>query len=201
MTSEKNSYHHGDLRAALLAAGESVLAESGVEGFSLRRVAREVGVSHSAPAHHFGDTQGLLVALATEGFRKFRSAMQARQSACGTQDATDMLLASGLGYLDFTQESPALFQLMFSSDRVNMSDPTLEAAAAAAFDHLAQDIERLRGVSPYENGAAMADVIASWSIVHGFASLLMSGRMFPLQDMDQRAREAFFRQVLARVTR
>jgi hypothetical protein len=84
---------------------------------------------------------------------------------------------------------------------VNMSDPTLEAAAAAAFDHLAQDIERLRGVSPYENGAAMADVIASWSIVHGFASLLMSGRMFPLQDMDQRAREAFFRQVLARVTR
>lgn len=201
MTSEKNSYHHGDLRAALLAAGESVLAESGVEGFSLRRVAREVGVSHSAPAHHFGDTQGLLVALATEGFRKFRSAMQARQSACATQDATDMLLASGLGYLDFTQEAPALFQLMFSSDRVDMSDPTLEAAAAAAFDHLAQDIERLRGVSPYENGAAMADVIASWSIVHGFASLLMSGRMFPLQDMDQRAREAFFRQVLARVTR
>jgi AcrR family transcriptional regulator len=201
MTSEKNSYHHGDLRAALLAAGESVLAESGVEGFSLRRVAREVGVSHSAPAHHFGDTQGLLVALATEGFRKFRSAMQARQSACATQDATDMLLASGLGYLDFTQEAPALFQLMFSSDRVDMSDPALEAAATAAFDHLAQDIERLRGVSPYENGAAMADVIASWSIVHGFASLLMSGRMFPLQDMDQRAREAFFRQVLARVTR
>ena len=201
MTAEKNSYHHGDLRAALLAAGESVLAESGVEGFSLRRVAREVGVSHSAPAHHFGDTQGLLVALATEGFRKFRSAMQARQSACATQDATDMLLASGLGYLDFTQEAPALFQLMFSSDRVDMSDPALEAAATAAFDHLAQDIERLRGVSPYENGAAMADVIASWSIVHGFASLLMSGRMFPLQDMDQRAREAFFRQVLARVTR
>jgi AcrR family transcriptional regulator len=200
MTMEKHSYHHGDLRAALLAAGESVLAETGVEGFSLRRVAREVGVSHSAPAHHFGDTQGLLVALATEGFRQFLGTMQARQSVCDTQDASDLLVASGLGYLDFSIASPALFKLMFGSDKVDVCDPALEAAAAAAFDHLAQDITRLRGVSPYEDGAAMADVMASWSLVHGFASLLLSGRMHNVQEMDQPAREAFFRQVFARVT-
>jgi AcrR family transcriptional regulator len=200
MALEKNSYHHGDLHAALLTAGESVLAETGVEGFSLRRVAREVGVSHSAPAHHFGDTQGLLVALATEGFRKFLSAMQARQSACDTQKAGDMLVASGLGYLDFAIASPALFKLMFGSDKVDVCDPALEAAAAAAFDHLAQDITRLRGVSPYEDETAMADVMASWSLVHGFASLLLSGRMQNVQEMDQPVREAFFRQVFARVT-
>lgn len=200
MTIEKHSYHHGDLRAALLAAGESVLAATGVEGFSLRRVAREVGVSHSAPAHHFGDTQGLLAALAAEGFRKFLLAMQARQATTAPDDPEALLVASGLGYLDFTIASPALFKLMFGSDRVDLCNTDLETAAAAAFDHLASDIARLRGVSPYEDAAAMADVMASWSMVHGFASLLLSGRMHPVQEMDQPAREAFFRQVFARVT-
>lgn len=200
MTTEKHSYHHGDLRAALLRAGEAVLAETGIEGFSLRRVAREVGVSHSAPAHHFGDTQGLLAALAAEGFRQFLDAMQARQAACDSQDAGELLIASGLGYLDFTLAAPALFKLMFGSDRVDVCDPDLDASAGAAFDHLAQDIARLRGTSPYEDAAAMTDVMAAWSMVHGFASLLLSGRMHPVQEMDQPAREAFFRQVFARVT-
>jgi AcrR family transcriptional regulator len=200
MTLEKHPYHHGDLRAALLKAGEAVLAETGIEGFSLRRVAREVGVSHSAPAHHFGDTQGLLAALAAEGFRQFLEAMQARQASCSSDDPQDLLIASGLGYLDFTLAAPALFKLMFGSDRVDVCYPDLEVTAEAAFDHLAQDIARLRGVSPYEDADAMADVMASWSMVHGFASLLLSGRMHPVQDMDQPAREAFFRQVFARVT-
>ena len=79
MTARHDGYHHGDLRAALLAAGEEVLEESGVAGFSLRHVARRVGVSHSAPAHHFGDAQGLLAALATDGFRRFLAAMRVRQ--------------------------------------------------------------------------------------------------------------------------
>ncbi len=200
MTEEKTAYHHGDLRAALLAAAESVLAETGVEGFSLRRVAREVGVSHSAPAHHFGDTQGLLAAMATEGFRRFLAAMQARQAACASDDPEALLTASGLGYLDFTLAAPALFKLMFGSDRVDTCDPDLEKASAAAFDHLARDIARLRGVSPYDDQDAMADVMASWSMVHGFASLLLSGRMHRVQAMTQVEREAFFRKVFARVT-
>jgi len=200
MTLEKHSYHHGDLRAALLKAGESVLSETGIEGFSLRRVAREVGVSHSAPAHHFRDTQGLLAALAAEGFRQFLTAMQAWQAACASHDPAELLIASGLGYVDFSLATPALFKLMFGSDRLDSCAPELDAAAEAAFDHLAQDIARLRGVSPYEDGAAMADVMASWSMVHGFASLLLSGRMQPVPDMDPATREAFFRQVFARVT-
>ena len=61
---DDRKYHHGDLRAALLAAAEAELAERGVEAFSLRQVAKRAGVSHAAPAHHFGDAQGLLTALA-----------------------------------------------------------------------------------------------------------------------------------------
>jgi AcrR family transcriptional regulator len=200
MTGEKHPYHHGDLRAALLTAGEAVLSETGIEGFSLRRVARDVGVSHSAPAHHFGDTQGLLAALATEGFQRFLGAMQARQAACASDNPAELLIASGLGYVDFALAAPALFKLMFGSDRVDFCAPALGTASEAAFDHLARDIARLRGVSPYEDAAAMADVMASWSMVHGFASLLLSGRMHPVQEMDAPTREAFFRQVFARVT-
>eukprot|EP01036_Dinobryon_divergens_P003443 gene3443-4542_t len=59
-SAEGRSYHHGDLRAALLAAAEDELAARGVEGFSLRQVAKRAGVSHAAPAHHFGDAAGLL---------------------------------------------------------------------------------------------------------------------------------------------
>ena len=199
MTTEKQTYHHGDLRAALLQAGESVLAETGIEGFSLRRVAREVGVSHSAPAHHFGDAQGLLAALATEGFTRFLAAMQARQNTAPAHDARALLTASGLGYMDFALGSPALFKLMFGSERLDFCDPALDRASTAAFDHLAQDTARLRGVSPYEDDAAMADVMAAWSMVHGFASLILAGRLEPFQTMERPAREAFFAELFARV--
>ena len=199
MTTEKHAYHHGDLRSALLKAGESVLAETGIEGFSLRRVAREVGVSHSAPAHHFGDAQGLLAALAAEGFTRFLTAMQARQGAVQGADPRTLLTASGLGYLDFALGAPALFKLMFGSERVDFCDPALDAAAAAAFEHLASDIARLRGVSPHQDADAMADVMAAWSMVHGFASLLMAGRLKPVQELEPPAREAYFSSLFARI--
>ena len=64
---DEKPYHHGDLRSALLVAAEADLAENGIEAFSLRQVARRAGVSHAAPAQHFGDANGLLTALATEG--------------------------------------------------------------------------------------------------------------------------------------
>ena len=67
MEKPKDSYHHGDLRAALVAAAEATLAETGVEGFSLRQVAKRVGVSHSAPAHHFGDSAGAAVRAGGRG--------------------------------------------------------------------------------------------------------------------------------------
>jgi AcrR family transcriptional regulator len=78
-------YHHGDLRAALLRAAEDELTERGAEGFSLRGVARRVGVSHAAPAHHFADTGALLAALAAEGFRRFLATQRAHQARAAPQ--------------------------------------------------------------------------------------------------------------------
>ena len=110
----KPPYHHGDLRAALLAAAEVELAEAGIEAFSLRQVARRAGVSHAAPTHHFGDGQGLLTALAAEGYRRLL-ATQAAHEARAAPDARAQLVAAGVGYVDFAMTSPALFRLLFGS--------------------------------------------------------------------------------------
>lgn len=198
MPKDKAPYHHGDLRAALLEAGEVILSETGVEGFSLRRVAREVGVSHAAPAHHFGDTAGLLDALAAEGFRRFLKAMQDRQLLVDPMDKEELLMASGLGYLDFATSSPALFRLMFMAEKSDEASDERRAAAQESFDHLLADVARLLGRSPLEDPDGMADVMANWAMVHGFAELLVSGRMGPVQQMPRDQREAFFRRVFER---
>ena len=196
MTGKRTAYHHGDLRAALLRAGEDLLGEAGIAGFSLREVARRVGVSHAAPAHHFTDAHGLLAALAAEGFRRFLAAMRHRQADAGA-DPRALLVASSLGYLDFARASPALFRLMFGDDRIDAPTEELTRAADDAFLHLAGDIERLLGVSPFAHPAAMARAMAAWSLVHGFANLMNSGHMRPVQAMDHAQQDLFFQQAFA----
>ncbi len=174
-------YHHGDLRAALLAAAEQELADAGVEGFSLRAVARRAGVSHAAPKHHFGDAAGLLSALAAEGFRRFLATQQARE-ATAPPDARSQLLAAGLGYVDFAQARPALFRLMFGSAKPDFATPDLQQAGRAAYDHLCVQVQAL--------GGGANDVAAVWAMAHGLADLAMSGRLLPLHAMSQEEREA-----------
>jgi AcrR family transcriptional regulator len=177
-------YHHGDLRAALLRAAEDELTARGTEGFSLRGVARRVGVSHAAPAHHFADTGALLAALAAEGFRRFL----ATQRACEARAAADpraQLLATGAGYIAFAAAHPALFRLMFASDRPTGDDPDLTQAACAAFDHLAARVAALGapGTAP-----TRADLVAAWAMAHGLADLINAGRLdglLPAKGRDE----------------
>ncbi|MEL7344460.1 MAG: TetR/AcrR family transcriptional regulator [Pseudomonadota bacterium] len=191
---KKETYHHGDLRAALINAAEKVLEEKGLEGFSLRAVAREVGVSHAAPAHHFKDASGLLMALATDGFRRFTSVMEARQTRAAT-DPKSQMMASGHGYLDFALSHPALFRLMFGSERLKNHTEDLGEASEAAFDHLHRTVAALKGVETPD----IADVLGIWSIVHGFAELYISGRLYPVQQMSKRERDDFLERIFAPV--
>ncbi len=165
-------YHHGDLRAALLRAAEEELAERGIEGFSLRGVARRVGVSHAAPAHHFADTDALLTALAAEGFQRFLATQRGRQAGAPA-DPRAQLIAAGQGYVAFAAAHPALFRLMFASRRADFDDPALAAAAGAAYDHLVAGVAAATG-GP---GAPPADVMAVWAMAHGIADLANSGRL------------------------
>lgn len=190
---DKPRYHHGALREALIAAAEAELEASGVEAFSLRKVAKRAGVSHAAPAHHFGDANGLLTALAAHGFGIFVRHMQAREA-----QAPNRFPAAGLGYIDFALAHPSLFRLIFSSARPDYEAPELAEAGFGAFKHLCGLVEAHGGVSPFDDAAAMEDAAAVWAIAHGLADLLASGRMQVLQEMDAATREATLTRILTR---
>lgn len=195
---KQRSYHHGDLRAALLEAAEAVLEENGIEGFSLRAVAKRAGVSHAAPAHHFKDTGALLTALAAIGYKRFVEGQEVRE-ASSPQNPSDQMIANGLGYVDFAIKHPALFRLIFSSNRTNYEDEELTNAANAAFEKLVSGIGQLRGSDPRTDEDGMVDVLAAWCIVHGIADLLNAGRLGPLNDMPEPQREDVIKRIISRL--
>lgn len=195
LQTKKPAYHHGDLRKALLEAGEAELSESGLAGFSLRRVAARAGVSHSAPAHHFGDLAGLIDALAARGFALLLSLMEHRQKSAAS-DPHERLICSGLGYLDFAVAHPALFRLVFGTPMQDGASDDLCAAAGQSYAHLAAAVAALPNASP-DDASLRAEVLGYWSQAHGFAELLLSGHIdkIDLTEANRPAREALFRQM------
>ena len=182
-SSVRTNYHHGTLRQALIEATESLLAERGLEGFSLREVARRSGVSPAAPAHHFGDAQGLLTAVATLAFDGLTEALQAG-NARGGPDAVARLREQGVGYVEFALRFPGRFRLMFGP--CNQEDEGLARSARAAFEVLENGVRDLFGVAHGQPLAPpqTAALMSIWSAVHGFAHLLIGGQL------DQPARGA-----------
>ena len=108
----KTNYHHGDLANSLVAATVSLLESRGLARLSLREVAREAGVSHAAPAHHFGDKAGLLTAVAVDGYRLLAQALLASQTAEG-RSPDQRLLDAGYAYIQFALSHTAHFEVMF----------------------------------------------------------------------------------------
>lgn len=183
-------YHHGDLHDALLGAAERVLERDGLAGLTLRAVAREAGVSHAAPTHHFGDLTGLLSELAAIGFRRFNAAM----IAAGETEIHPLMkaLARAKAYVAYAQARPGMYGLMFRTERLDMSRPSLNEAATASFAGLASAIgagrnEKLSGGALETLSLDQAAAIArAWSLVHGFTMLLLDGR---LEDILRRLPE------------
>ena len=190
----RRGYHHGHLRAVLLEAGEAELSEHGIEGFSLRGVAKRAGVSHAAPAHHFRDANGLLTALAAEGFRRFVDKQKARQQAAD-KEPLSQLVASGMGYIDFAMAHPALFRLMFSSDRPDHEAEELHLAASAAYRKLVEDVARL---DAHRAEPLPSEVMRTWAIAHGLADLMNSRRLKPLLGLRKTERDAALSEMLRR---
>lgn len=194
----KTPYHHGDLRETLLAAAEAELAEKGVEGFSLRGCAKRAGVSHAAPAHHFKDAGALLTALAAVGFERLTASAKGRQ-ARAPADASAQLIASGLGYIEFAEANPALFKLMFGSDRPRDGDETLVLKGSEAFMILVDAIAAIRGGDPLSSPAGLMDITAAWSLVHGFAHLSIAGKLPFLAPLLAGERDAALADIISRV--
>ena len=167
MSNEGRPYHHGDLPRALLATAIDVIEEVGPGALSLREVARRAGVSHAAPAHHFGDKAGLLTAVATEGYRLVRQALI--DAAEKTGDFREV----GVAYVTFARTHRAHFDVMYRPELYHADDPVLTEAREAASATLYGPATELTGEAA---SGALAGV-AAWSLMHGFATLWLNGNL------------------------
>ena len=171
---KRTSYHHGDLKAALVEAGIAMLEEVGPEKLSLRGLAARVGVSHTAPKNHFDGLRGLLTAIAAEGFRRHAAAMtEAMVEGAGPQER---LRAAAEGYVDFACANPALFRLMFNPGLPDHADPALQQAGEASYAVLARIAQGLDW-QPLDGSPATPrkSELMLWSLVHGYATLEVTG--------------------------
>ncbi len=157
------TYHHGDLRAAILTEAARLVADRGADGLSLRELARGAGVSHAAPAHHFTDRRGLFTALAAQGFRLLAEALT---------DARGDFTAAALAYVRFAIEHPGHYQVMFNKSLLDAADAELAAAEAAAAAELSRGVATLR--DPHAQADPAGAQLAAWSLVHGFSMLWLN---------------------------
>lgn len=160
-------YHHGDLPAALRAAAVELIAEVGPNGFSLREVARRAGVSHAAPAHHFGDTKGLLTSVATEGYAELSRAMA--EATANVESARERLTTCGKTYVATALANPGHYGVMIG-DHADKSDEGFLVASMGAYQQLLDTVNALR--DEY-NDDLDVDKTATlcWSAVHGIVEL------------------------------
>jgi AcrR family transcriptional regulator len=180
----RSSYHHGELKAALLQAAIKRLETQGASSLSLRSLARDAGVSPMAPYHHYGNHDGLIAAIAAEGFIRLQQRkMAALASASSNQTADERLCKGGCAYVSFVLDNPNLYRLMGSVPVASRSKyPELEAAAKAPAASLNELVETRFGEAlSIEAKAEYAHTI--WALVHGIGLLAIDGRLTRAQAL------------------
>jgi AcrR family transcriptional regulator len=164
-----------DLPEALLEAVDEALRSSGPSALSLRDVARRAGVSHAAPAHHFGSKTGLLTAFAVRGYHRLGDSVLEEIDAAAPADGPATLAAVGRGYVRFAVREPACFDVMFRIDSLDADAPELVEATDQTYRMLVDTIERCRLEGYLQGHDPVLVAVAAWSIVHGLATLWISG--------------------------
>ncbi len=209
--SKKGSYHHGDLRRALLDAGLALIEEQGAQAFTLREAARRAGVSQAAPYRHFADKDALLGAIAEEGFRGLTASMRAEVAREGTP--AGVIEPVGMGYLLFAAQNPAHYRVMFGPRTNQDAIPaSTHAAGQESFQVLLDGVDAAQRAGIMRAGDTMELALYAWSVVHGFALLVIDGIVPGLRPSDpsdpsdpgrasEMASEIAFRQLAARMLR
>jgi len=181
-------YHHGNLREAMVQSALALLEANGPGELSLRRAARDIGVSQTAPLYHFGNKLGLLAAVATEGFHQLLAHRQSR--VAGETTAHGRLRAAMLAYVEFGLAHPALFRLMTGPEvRNRVQDETLESAAREAYGLLRDCMAEYlieRGMSTDDTSRA---TLAAWATNHGLVTLLLDRQESPLVASRRKPQE------------
>jgi len=165
------TYHHGDLKVALLAAAREIVEEQGADAFTLREAARRAGVSHGAPAHHFGDKTGLLTELAAQVLGERVEQAEAAKLAAGP-DPLDQLKACGMAHIDFLISHPRLEGLCWRDNMIDRADPTLQEVLQRMSADLIETMSAATGKTLVPDKEANASTLLAIAVVHGFAQLV-----------------------------
>ena len=168
-------HYTGDLRQDLIDAAAHLLAEQHPQ-VSLREIARRAGVSHAAPAHHFGDRAGLFTAVATEGFTRFDRHLRAALTTVASTP-TGQLAALGRAYAQFADEYPGHFAVMFQPALIHSTDSAFAAAGDAAFGTLHRHIQDCQRAGWRRNADSRVLAAAAWSLAHGISALRAQGSL------------------------
>lgn len=184
----KNSYHHGNLRDALVRAAIPVLKAKGVVGLSLRELANELGVSHGAPYRHFRNKTELLKAIAIEGYRNLAEACISAQKK-HPNDPRLQLFEAGLGYLEFVSHNREIADLMFGRGFAGEEDAgMINEAASLGVRALAVIIENGKKAGLYGQRDTDHLVLTALSTVHGLSMLVTGGFLGEFADSDIKVR-------------
>jgi len=170
------TYHHGDLRRALVQSALDLIAAGGTSRVTLRGVARAAGVSHMAPYNHFADKAALIAAAGAEGFRRLKGAMEQRMKAFAQGDPL-RVQAVGIAYVVFAVENPELFRLMFGPELADTTGHADLARAAHEVLQLLIGALDVAGLAAPDAAAAAEFALAPWALVHGLAMLAVAGQL------------------------
>jgi len=175
------AYHHGNARAALLAAAAALLESEGAARLSLRQSAERAGLSRQAPYNHFADKEALLAELVRDGYQQLGS--EIRADAKPGVAPSERLARAAEAYIAFGQERPALFRLMFSKELVDLSKHgSAQEAASVALAGLSAIIEAM---APATDAGEVS--LVAWSLVHGYTSLCIEAGLEGQEKRRQRA--------------
>ena len=172
-------YHHGDLKNALIQAGIKILSTEGLAALSLRKVAQRAGVSHAAPYAHFADKQAMVAAISTAGYRQLYDRLESAVMKY-QDDPLRQLVEAAWAYLQFAIREPAHFKLTLSGVVEKEQDyPAFVEMTGKAFRLLVQLTESCQQAGILRPGPPEQAAISVWSLVHGFASLVLEGQISP----------------------
>ena len=174
---KKETYHHGDLRRALLDAALELLSTKDVGSLSLRQGARQAGVSHTAPYRHFEDKAALLAAVAEEGFTEFGEYLKAATQE-KRADPVASLKATGVADVRYALDHPTHFRIMFGCfPAEEPAGSNLFKVSQGTFQILVDIIKQGQTTGVVRQGDPKALALSRWSLVHGLSMLLLDGML------------------------
>lgn len=173
----KKSYHHGDLKNALIEAGADILSKEGASALSLRKVAQKAGVSHAAPYAHFADKQALIAAISTEGYKKLYE--QIAQVAERYQaDPLRRFVEASWAYVQFALDEPDQFKVTLSGMIEKEQDyPAFVETARRTFGLVVEIVTQCQRESILRQGTADLTAVSVWALIHGFVTLLLENQI------------------------